>query len=368
MRETSGKRKASLFFAPEFLSVDVRGIENQNFREMDFTAIDFETANASRASVCSAGLVRVEGGKVVKKIHTLINPCSPFNMYNTAVHGITSFDVRDAPRFDEFFAEMREYLSGYVVAHNAAFDIGCLRAELERFSIGAPHFEYLCTLCLSRRTLKTLPSHKLDVVAKYYGLGDFLHHNALADAETCAKIFEIFCERIDVLQFKKTFDTPRPKPLRPADRNSFQRPTGGNLRAASFAFSREKGMPVPVSKNQGAAAQPPDPPKQASLFDEADISAQTRRHDFDFDYSPVDFSKNFVLAGEFESGRGALESFILYSGGRVFRAPDAFTDYVVVGGARVQAQLTEIDRIVDNAMRIARAAFISEKHFFAQAK
>lgn len=63
---------------------------------MDFTAIDFETANASRASICAVGLVRVENGEAVEQFHRLVNPQCSFNFYNTAVHGITAFDVRDA--------------------------------------------------------------------------------------------------------------------------------------------------------------------------------------------------------------------------------------------------------------------------------
>ena len=40
----------------------------------DFAAIDFETANQWRSSVCSVGVVIVKGGKVVDKFYSFIYP------------------------------------------------------------------------------------------------------------------------------------------------------------------------------------------------------------------------------------------------------------------------------------------------------
>ena len=74
---------------------------------MNFTALDFETANQTRASVCAIGLLRVEGGIVKARIHQLIRPDSPFNYMCTMVHGIREFDVRNAPSFPEFWEEIR---------------------------------------------------------------------------------------------------------------------------------------------------------------------------------------------------------------------------------------------------------------------
>ena len=40
----------------------------------DFAAIDFETANGRRTSVCSVGVVVVRGGEVVDALYSLIRP------------------------------------------------------------------------------------------------------------------------------------------------------------------------------------------------------------------------------------------------------------------------------------------------------
>ena len=58
----------------------------------DFAAIDFETANGKRTSVCSVGVVIVRNGKIVKKIYRLIRPCpNYYTQWTTAVHGPFSY-------------------------------------------------------------------------------------------------------------------------------------------------------------------------------------------------------------------------------------------------------------------------------------
>lgn len=119
---------------------------------MNFTAIDFETANCARASVCAVGLVRVENGKTVAEYNTLINPETYFDWRCVNVHGITPEDVESAPTFPKVWKEIKPFLSDNVVAHNAPFDMSCLRAALAEFRPpDASEFDYICTLAISRR-------------------------------------------------------------------------------------------------------------------------------------------------------------------------------------------------------------------------
>ena len=63
----------------------------------DFAAIDFETANQYRSSVCSVGVVIVRNGEVAEKFYSLIYPRPDFFTYlTTQVHGLTMLDVEDA--------------------------------------------------------------------------------------------------------------------------------------------------------------------------------------------------------------------------------------------------------------------------------
>ena len=54
----------------------------------DFAAIDFETANCERSSVCSVGVVVVRDGKIEDTFYSLIHPePNYYNYWCTEVHG-----------------------------------------------------------------------------------------------------------------------------------------------------------------------------------------------------------------------------------------------------------------------------------------
>ena len=69
---------------------------------LDYTAIDFETANSYRGSPCSVGLVKVRDGRPVTERHLLIRPPEAadwFDAWNISIHGITSEMVAGSPRW-----------------------------------------------------------------------------------------------------------------------------------------------------------------------------------------------------------------------------------------------------------------------------
>lgn len=67
-----------------------------------FAAIDFETANGKRSSVCSVGVVIVEDNQVIDQVYSLIRPYpNYYTQWTTAVHGLTPDDTNDAPDFEE---------------------------------------------------------------------------------------------------------------------------------------------------------------------------------------------------------------------------------------------------------------------------
>ncbi|MFE9246143.1 exonuclease domain-containing protein [Nocardiopsis sp. NPDC006938] len=156
-----------------------------------WTAIDFETANQDRGSVCAVGLVRVSGRRVVDRFTTLIRPPDPvafFSRHNTAVHGITAADVAHAPTWDRVRDQLVEFArGGALVAHNAPFDMGALRQACAHTGLALPAFDYACTLALSRRTWD-LPDHRLPTVSAHVGHTVTRHHRADADAEAAAHI------------------------------------------------------------------------------------------------------------------------------------------------------------------------------------
>ncbi len=157
----------------------------------DFAAIDFETANFNRTSVCSVGIVIVRGGRPVENIYRLIRPYPNFySRFTTAIHGLTADDTAEAPPFDAVWREIAPRIAGLpLVAHNAPFDEGCLRAACAHYGMEWPGYTFHCTCRASRRAFgRTLPNHQLHTVAAACGYDLQAHHHALADAEACAHI------------------------------------------------------------------------------------------------------------------------------------------------------------------------------------
>ena len=158
---------------------------------IDFTAIDFETANSHGASACSVGLVKVRDGRVVDRAGWLIRPplgYDDFLEWNTRIHGIRKADVHAALGWSDQFADLAAFADGDVfVAHNAGFDMGVIRAACAATELEHPEYDYLCSLQLARRTYE-LESYRLPFVARAAGFDDFRHHDASADAEACAAI------------------------------------------------------------------------------------------------------------------------------------------------------------------------------------
>lgn len=155
----------------------------------NFVAIDFETANSRRSSVCSVGIVIVRDGEIVDKFYSLIQPVpNYYSRWTTAVHGLTRRDTDGQPTFPEVWAQVEDKIKGLpLVANNRPFDESCLKAVFEEYDMEYPDYEFYCTLAASRRRLK-IPSHQLHLSAAACGFEMQNHHNALCDAEAAAAI------------------------------------------------------------------------------------------------------------------------------------------------------------------------------------
>lgn len=160
----------------------------------DFAAIDFETANGERTSVCSVGVVIVRDGAIAEKFYSLIQPEPNYYTYwCTQVHGLTRRDTDSAQVFPRVWEKIAPKLEGLpLVAHNKAFDESCLKAVFRCYQMDYPDYPFLCTLQQSRKVWRG-GRHTLDIIAQRCGYNLKAHHHALADAEACAVIaLEIF--------------------------------------------------------------------------------------------------------------------------------------------------------------------------------
>ncbi|MCR5078023.1 MAG: 3'-5' exonuclease [Prevotella sp.] len=156
----------------------------------DFAAIDFETANFNRSSVCSVGVVIVRDGEIVDTFYSLIQPEPNYYTWKcTQVHGLTRRDTDEAPVFSEVWARVEPLIEGLpLVVHNSRFDEGCLRAAFQVYQMDYPAYIFYDTLAAARRVFPNLPNHQLQTVAAECGYILENHHHALADAEACAWI------------------------------------------------------------------------------------------------------------------------------------------------------------------------------------
>ncbi len=157
----------------------------------DFAAIDFETANECPSSVCSVGVVVVRAGVVADTFYSLIHPEPEYyQWFCMRVHGLRAEDTEDAPVFPDVWAKIEPMIAGLpLVAHNARFDEGCLKAAFKVYRMDYSDYEFLDTLWASRKHFgRNLPNHQLQTVSAACGYDLARHHHALADAEACAAI------------------------------------------------------------------------------------------------------------------------------------------------------------------------------------
>jgi DNA polymerase-3 subunit epsilon len=176
---------------------------------LDFTAIDFETANGSAASACSVGLVKVRDGQVVDRIGWFIRPPlghDHFVEWNTRIHGITADMVLSAPSWIDQLSDLTEYVNDDIlVAHNAGFDMGVMKSACAATGLAVPTYSYVCSLQVARKTYH-LDSYRLPVVAMAAGFEDFPHHDAVADAEACAAIMIHAADRLGAIDLNELAD------------------------------------------------------------------------------------------------------------------------------------------------------------------
>ncbi len=157
-----------------------------------FVAIDVETANGSRSSICSIGAVKVIDGIVADTRYYLVKPEPDYySRACTAVHGLTDADTWNAPTFDRVWRELEPWIGTLpLVAHNAVFDAGCIREACRIYQIEPPEAPFLCTLRAARASIPRgmCASKSLDALCQYFGIPLKNHHNALDDALACAKL------------------------------------------------------------------------------------------------------------------------------------------------------------------------------------
>jgi len=166
-----------------------------------FVTVDLETTGGSPKSsqITEIGAVKTRGGEIVGEFQTLVDPGGPIPPFIVALTGITDAMVVAAPRIEAVLPAFLEFLADAVlVAHNARFDVGFLKAACREHGYPWPANEVVDTLTLARRatTKEEAPNKKLSTLARLFGSTVEPNHRALEDARATAQVLHGLFERL----------------------------------------------------------------------------------------------------------------------------------------------------------------------------
>jgi DNA polymerase-3 subunit epsilon len=172
--------------------------------EVTFVVVDLETTGGSPKdnAITEIGAVKVRGGAVLGEFQTLVDPGCEIPPYISVLTGITSMMVAAAPRIGAVLPSFLEFARGAVlVAHNAPFDLGFLKAACAENGIAWPAAASVDTAVLARRLLNRdeVPNCKLATLAPYFRASTEPCHRALADARATVDVLHGLFERLGPL-------------------------------------------------------------------------------------------------------------------------------------------------------------------------
>lgn len=172
--------------------------------EVTFVVVDLETTGGTPATsaITEIGAVKVCGGEVIGEFQTLVDPGGAVPAFIAALTGITTSMVQGAPRIGEVLPSFLEFARGAVlVAHNAPFDIGFLKAAAADHGHPWPGNPVVDTVALARRavTRDEVPNHKLGTLAAFFRAAVTPDHRALSDARATVDVLHALLARLGPL-------------------------------------------------------------------------------------------------------------------------------------------------------------------------
>jgi len=170
-------------------------------RDTTFVVLDLETTGRAPdgGGITEIGAVKVRGGEELGVLATLVNPGEPIPPYITVLTGITQAMVAPAPSIEQVLPSLLEFLRGAVlVAHNAPYDVGFLRAACARHGYAWPSPRVLDTAALARRVLTRdeVPNRRLGTLAAYFRARHQPTHRALDDARATVDVLHGLIARL----------------------------------------------------------------------------------------------------------------------------------------------------------------------------
>ncbi|MGC4896895.1 DEDD exonuclease domain-containing protein [Micromonospora sp. DT31] len=158
-----------------------------------FVVVDLETTGGAPdgGGITEIGAVKVRGGEELGVLATLVNPGVPIPPFITVLTGITQAMLLPAPPIEQVLPSFLEFITDAVlVAHNAPYDVGFLKAACARHGYHWPNPRVLDTAALARRVLTRdeVPNRKLGTLAAYFRTATQPTHRALDDAKATVDV------------------------------------------------------------------------------------------------------------------------------------------------------------------------------------
>ena len=181
-----------------------------NDQEIDTTycVLDLETTGFSfrTEKITEVGIMKIKNGEVIDSFSTFVNPEKPIPYKVVEVTHITDDMVKDAPKIEEVFPKILEFIEGSVlVAHNADFDIGFLKYNASVLGYKFD-YTYIDTLRLAKDLFPNYKKYKLGMIAENLGIKVEVAHRALDDVDTTVKVFNIMIDMLKEKGAKKVSD------------------------------------------------------------------------------------------------------------------------------------------------------------------
>ena len=225
-----------------------------------FVAIDVETANSRRSSICQIGLVVYDNRKVIDEWSTLVNPEDDFNPINVSIHGIGQRSVACAPTLPEVFAEVCDRVTGACIASYGDFDRSAFAQAGVRYRLPALDGPWLDLQHVVKHAWPpafTSDGWALKKVCARLGIDLSNHHDALADARAAGSVFVRAQELTDTwardwldrTRGAEAFadSKPQTRPKAPAPN------ANGALAGTRIVFTGELSIPRGVAEAKAAA-------------------------------------------------------------------------------------------------------------------
>lgn len=179
--------------------------------DLSFAALDVETANSDPGSICQVGVAHFEDGRLAGQWSTLVDPEEPFDVFNTAIHGIDEYMVTEAPPFRDCVSTLYRLIEGRITVHHTAFDVHAIRRAAASAEVDLPSCVWLDSARVARRAWPQFArrGYALANVSRFLNY-PYKAHDALEDAKAAGNLLLAACHEtgLDVADWLARVERP----------------------------------------------------------------------------------------------------------------------------------------------------------------